>query len=69
MPFNFFKEVKVRCELCKNIIISESETEWTSCPCGSTKVMGLDSFVKVDGKKYTNLTTFNYDDLPARHNA
>lgn len=64
MPYNLFKLIKVKCNTCKDIIISASETEWTECSCGSTKIMGVKSFMKVDSKGYTDMTIYNYDDLP-----
>lgn len=64
MPYNLFKEIKVRCEFCKEIVFSNSETEWSECSCGSTKVIGKNSFVKIQGKKFTDLTVYNYDELP-----
>lgn len=64
MPYNLFKEIKVRCNICNEIIVSTSNTEWSVCSCESTKVMGKDSFVRIKGKKYTDLTIYNYDELP-----
>lgn len=64
MPYNIFKEVKVKCELCNEIIISTSDTEWSECSCGSTKVIGKHSFVKIQGKKYKDLSVYNFEDLP-----
>lgn len=64
MPYNLFKEIKVRCNYCNEIIFSNSETEWSECSCGSTKVLGKNSFVKIQGKKYTDLTVYNYEELP-----
>ena len=64
MPYEMFKEVKARCGFCNDIVISTSDSEWSECSCGSTKIMGKHSFVRISGKKYTDLTVYNYEDLP-----
>lgn len=62
MPWDVFKN-KVRCEDCGDIIIPESDKEWTECSCGSTKVMGK-SFLRIQGENYKDLSRFNYEDIP-----
>lgn len=59
-----FKEIKIMCNECKNIIISKSDTEWTTCVCGSNSVMGKSNFMRINGKNYTDLSILNVDDLP-----
>jgi hypothetical protein len=64
MPYGLFKQIKVRCDFCNDIILSNSDKEWSECACGSTRVLGKDSFIKIDGKKYTDLTIYDFDKLP-----
>lgn len=64
MPYGLFKQIKVRCNLCNDIIVSTSDSEWTECTCGSTRVLGKNSFIKIDGKNYTDLTIYDFDKLP-----
>jgi hypothetical protein len=64
MPYGIFKEIKVKCGFCDDIVVSTSDEEWTECSCGSTKVRGRHSFKQINGKKYTDLSTYNYDSLP-----
>lgn len=66
MPFNIFKEVKVRCNVCQSIVISKSDTEWTTCECGSCGVMGLKSFVRTAGK-CTDMSVLDFTSVP-KHN-
>jgi hypothetical protein len=64
MPWNVFKEIKVRCDDCQAIIISKSETEWTECPCGNTKVMGHKNFMRISGDNCTDLSALDFDNVP-----
>lgn len=64
MPYDFFKEIKYRCNYCMDVIVSKSDTEWTECSCGQLKIMGTKSFVKLDGDNYEDLSKYNYDNLP-----
>lgn len=66
MPYNFFKQLKYRCNICKDIILSNSDTEWTTCSCGALSILGNKSFVKVNSKtqNYTDMSIYNKDDLP-----
>lgn len=63
MPYNTFKEVKVKCNFCKSIVLSISDTEWTICPCGQTKVMGI-SFMRIQSKNYTDLSVLDFSKVP-----
>lgn len=63
MPFNLFKEVKIKCNHCGDIITSKSDTDWTMCQCEKTKVMGK-SFKRVSGNNYTDLSVLDYTDVP-----
>lgn len=62
MPWNVFKN-KVKCNVCGDIIIPESNLEWTGCSCGATYVMGKD-FLRIKGANYTNLSKTEFDDVP-----
>jgi hypothetical protein len=64
MPYNFFKEIKLRCNLCKDVITPNSNTEWVECSCGSIQVIGKNSFLKIKGTEYTNLSTYDMSNLP-----
>ena len=63
MPYNLFKEVKVKCGYCQNIIVSVSDNQWVECPCGKTKVMGK-SFKRIAGDNYVDLTLLDFTDVP-----
>lgn len=60
--WNAFKN-KVQCLTCNDIIIPDSDKEWTECSCGDTKVMGK-SFLRISGKNYKDLSTMNFKDIP-----
>lgn len=64
MPFEVFKEIKVKCNHCNTIVVSKSETEWTECPCGQTAVMGIKSFMRTKGDNYTDLSILSFDKVP-----
>lgn len=54
---------KIKCKLCKDIITSNSDSEWTECSCGETAVMGK-SFLRIKGKNFENLSTTDTSKLP-----
>lgn len=64
MPWGVFKIVKVKCNLCNDIVISRSDKDWSSCSCGSTKVMGVKSFKRIDGNDYTDLSVLDFSNVP-----
>jgi hypothetical protein len=64
MTFNIFKEIKVKCNYCGEIIISKSNKEWTACACEKTKVKGKTSYKRIIGNNYTDLTVVSFDDVP-----
>lgn len=63
VPFNFFKEIRIKCNECNDVLISSSDKEWVECSCGSTKVMGK-SFIRISGKNYTNLSIIDETNVP-----
>jgi hypothetical protein len=56
---NIFKEVKAQCNDCGEIVKSKSDKEWTICPCGNTKIMGL-TFKRISGKNYKDLSVIDF---------
>lgn len=64
MPYNIFKLIRVKCNYCNDIIISNSEKEWTSCSCGQTKISGKNNYIKINSDNYTDLCIFNKENLP-----
>lgn len=63
MPYNFFKEIKIRCDECGEVLISKSDTQWITCSCEGVSVLGK-SFRKIKGSKYTDLTLLNTENVP-----
>lgn len=60
--WNVFKN-KVRCLSCGDVLIPDSDKEWTICSCGELKIMGK-SFLRINGTNYENLTKLKFDDVP-----
>jgi hypothetical protein len=63
MKYNIFKEIKLKCLYCNDIIISKSEKEFVYCSCGQTGVMGK-TFIKTFGDNFQNLTVVDTSVLP-----
>jgi len=64
MPWGVFKQVKARCDDCNTVVISKSDTEWTSCPCEKLRLMGVKSFCRIDGDNYTDLSVMDFSEVP-----
>ena len=64
MPYNIFKEVKCRCNYCYDVLLSTSDVEWTKCGCGQTAIKGFKNYISISGDNYTDMTIYNYDNLP-----
>jgi len=52
----------VKCNDCDDIVVSRSNTEWSECACGNTKIVGKGTFKIIKGNNYTDLSTGNFDD-------
>ncbi len=63
MPYNTFKEIKIKCNYCGTVIVSHSDKEWVSCPCEKTKVMGK-SFKRIASDNYTDLSVLDFTNVP-----
>lgn len=54
---------RIKCNLCKDIITSSSDSDWTECSCGETAIRGK-SFIQIKGKDYENLSSVDTSKLP-----
>jgi hypothetical protein len=61
---NTVLKIKLQCNACKDIVIPHSNTEWATCDCGETSVIGSGSFTRIKGNNYTNLSYFNPNEIP-----
>jgi hypothetical protein len=57
-------KAKAKCNLCGDVIVAESNIEWTECSCGSTKVKGTHLFKAIQGPDFQDLTLFDFSQLP-----
>ena len=55
MSYNFFKQIKIKCNDCGDILISTSDKEWKTCSCEGVSVLGK-SFRKIKGSNLKNIT-------------
>lgn len=65
--YNFFKEPKCRCNICMDVIKSKNDLDWISCSCGQTSIKGI-SYIMFKGDNYTDLSTYNLENLPESQN-
>lgn len=54
---------KVKCNECGDII-EPTNTEWTECTCGDTKIKATGTYKQVEGKNWKDLSTFNMNQVP-----
>lgn len=59
MGYDYFKQIRFRCNHCKDVVISNSNTTWSECSCGQLQVLGKDSFIKINGDDYTDMSIIN----------
>ena len=63
-PYGFFKDVKIRCNYCMDVIKPNNDTEWVTCSCGQSAVRGI-NFLSAKGDNLTDISQYDYDALPA----
>lgn len=63
---DLFKNLKLRCKHCYDILSPEPNSGFVECSCGKIKVYKTKAFVKIQANEddYIDLTSFDDSDLP-----
>lgn len=62
-PYGFFKDIKIRCNYCMDVIKPKNDIDWISCSCGQTSIKGV-NFLTSKGDNFTDISQYNYENIP-----